>query len=430
MLRKVACHYDPWAVACGLLSNRREGVFLDGAASLAGGGKCAGWGGWSILAVDPLRLIAGQDWRLIEEALAGKGCNADSGEPDARCNLPPEGALIGSVDYDGRFCFGVFEDLLAYDHARDQWWCAGRADKWLQGLTDDPAPESLSSRVDFRVETGREAFEAMIIRAQEYIADGDIYQVNLSRRFVADGLSGDFDLLALYARLRQTSPAPYAAFLRLGERAVASSSPELFLKMNGQSIQTRPIKGTRPRGRNPDQDAELRAELEASSKERAELIMITDLERNDLGQVCTYGSVHVTQMLAVESFAQVHHMVSTVEGELRAGVSHAAALAACLPGGSISGAPKRRACQIIAELEPTARGLYTGALGYLGFQAASQFSIVIRTLIQEGDQLHFHSGAGIVADSVPGAEFDETSAKAAGLLAATRALSSCSCLSS
>ncbi len=282
--------------------------------------------------------------------------------------------------------------------------------------------EEVSRGVVFREETGQSAFERMVRRAQEYIAAGDIYQVNLSRRFVVQRGAGAADMLAIHGRLRRVSPSPHAAFLRLGDREVVSSSPELFLKMVGRSIRTRPIKGTRPRGANPRSDAALRAELEASPKERAELVMITDLERNDLGQVCEFGSVRVTRLLEVETFEQVHHMVSTIEGKLCDGTSHARALAACLPGGSISGAPKIRACQIIEELEPVPRGLYTGVLGYLGLNGVSQLSIVIRTLVREHGQLHFHAGAGIVADSDPSAEFEETQAKASGLLHATRAV--------
>jgi para-aminobenzoate synthetase component 1 len=188
--------------------------------------------------------------------------------------------------------------------------------------------------------------------------------------------------------------------------------------LSGSHIQTRPIKGTRPRDADPTRDAQLAYELQTSAKELAELVMITDLLRNDLGKVCEFGSVQTPDLARLERFAQVQHLVSTVEGRLRRGVTHLAALASCFPGGSITGAPKFRAMEIIDELEPLARGPYTGALGYLGFNRESQLSIIIRTAICHERTAYFHVGAGIVADSNPEAEYEETLAKAAGFLAA------------
>jgi anthranilate/para-aminobenzoate synthase component I len=203
---------------------------------------------------------------------------------------------------------------------------------------------------------------------------------------------------------------------------VLSTSPECFLDLSGRAIRTRPIKGTRPRRAAADADERSAFDLLTSPKEVAELVMITDLERNDLGQVCDYGSVVVRELLSLERFEQVFHLVSTVEGRLRAEVDHVAALAACFPGGSITGAPKKRAREIIAELEGQPRGLYTGALGWFGFNGESRFNIAIRTVIIEEDRAHFHVGAGIVADSEPEREWQETLDKAAGiLLAAERA---------
>ncbi len=194
--------------------------------------------------------------------------------------------------------------------------------------------------------------------------------------------------------------------------------PELFLRMSGQHLLTRPIKGTRPRDPDPDRDARLAWELQRSEKENAELVMITDLLRNDLGRVCEYGTVKVPDLMRLERFSQVQHLVSTVEGRLREGLSHLDALAACFPGGSITGAPKIRAMEIIEELEPVSRGPYCGCHGYLGFNRESQLSITIRTAIRRGSRVWFHSGAGIVADSDPAAEYEETLAKAAGFFAA------------
>jgi anthranilate/para-aminobenzoate synthase component I len=263
----------------------------------------------------------------------------------------------------------------------------------------------------------------MVRRAQAYIAAGDIYQVNLAHRFTARWTGALDQALAFYGRLREVSPAPYAALLCTPRRVIASSSPELFLQMDGRDIITRPIKGTRSRAPgDPAADTAAARELGASAKERAELIMITDLERNDLGQVCDYGAVHVRELLKLERFAQVHHMVSTVAGRLRADVDHIDALRACFPGGSITGAPKKRAREIIAQIEPAVhggRGLYTGAIGYFGFDGRGAFNIAIRTAILERDgRAHFHAGAGIVADSDPRREWEETLWKAAGILRA------------
>lgn len=265
----------------------------------------------------------------------------------------------------------------------------------------------------------RAAFIAMVERAQQYIRAGDIYQVNLSQRLAARVAWTGWEC---YQSLLERSPAPFAAYLDCGEFQIASSSPELFLRLSGSHVQTRPIKGTRPRDADPTRDAQLTYELQTSPKEMAELVMITDLLRNDLGRVCEYGSVQVPELVRLERFAQVQHLVSTVEGRLRPGVTHFAAFASCFPGGSVTGAPKIRAMEIIDELEPITRGPYTGALGYLGFNRESRLSIVIRSAVCRGATACFHVGAGIVADSVPAAEYDETLAKARGFLAALECL--------
>jgi len=261
----------------------------------------------------------------------------------------------------------------------------------------------------------RAEFIAAVERAQRYIRSGDIYQVNLSRRLTVRASDSSWDL---FQNLSAVSPAPFAAYLEAGEITVASSSPEQFLRLSGSQIVSRPIKGTRPRAHDPTRDAQLAYELQTSPKELAELVMITDLLRNDLGRICEYGSVQVPELARLEKFAQVQHLVSTVEGRLRPGITHFAALASCFPGGSITGAPKFRAMEIIDELEPIARGPYCGAIGYLGFNRESQLSIAIRTAVCAAGNLHFNVGAGIVADSDPAAEYEETQAKARGFLAA------------
>jgi para-aminobenzoate synthetase component 1 len=268
---------------------------------------------------------------------------------------------------------------------------------------------------EIRSNVTREAFIAAIERAQHYIRHGHIYQVNLSHRLTAEC---DVSGWALFERLSEVSPVPFAAFLDCGDFQIASSSPELFLRLSGRHIVTRPIKGTRPRSTDPTRDAQLTYELQTSSKEMSELVMITDLLRNDLGRFCEFGSVQVPELVRLERYAQVQHLVSTVEGRLRSGITHFHAFASCFPGGSVTGAPKIRAMEIIDELEPVTRGPYTGALGYLGFNRESQLSIIIRTAIAKAGRAYFNVGAGIVADSVPGAEHDETMAKARGFFAA------------
>ena len=273
------------------------------------------------------------------------------------------------------------------------------------------APEIISNLT-------RDQFIAAVARVQDYIQHGHIYQVNLSHRLSCDS---DLSGWQLFERLSEISPAPFSAFLDCGDFQLASSSPELFLRLSGRHIVTRPIKGTRPRSADPTRDAQLTYELQTSTKEMSELVMITDLLRNDLGRVCEFGSVQVPELVRLERYAQVQHLVSTVEGRLRGGVTHFAAFASCFPGGSVTGAPKIRAMEIIDELEPLTRGPYTGALGYLGFNRESQLSIIIRTAIAKGGRAHFNVGAGIVADSNPAAEHDETMAKARGFMDALRA---------
>jgi para-aminobenzoate synthetase component 1 len=276
---------------------------------------------------------------------------------------------------------------------------------------------SSGSRETLTANFTRSEFVNRVERALAYIRAGDIYQVNLSQRLEARCLCSGWKL---FERLTAVSPAPFSAFLDCGEFQIASSSPELFLRLSGAHVQTRPIKGTRPRSSDLTRDAQLAYELQTSAKEMAELVMVTDLLRNDLGKVCEFGSVQVPELVRLERYPQVQHLVSTVEGRLRPGETHFSAFASCFPGGSITGAPKFRAMEIIDELEPVTRGPYTGALGYLGFNRESQLSIVIRTAIHRGQSAWFQVGAGIVADSIPAAEYEETLAKARGFIEALR----------
>ncbi len=262
-----------------------------------------------------------------------------------------------------------------------------------------------------------EAYRRAVARVREHIFAGDVYQVNLSQRFALPLAGTPFDA---YMRLRRVNPAPFAAYLNFPELQVLSASPERFLHLDPATrrIETRPIKGTRPRGATPAQDAAMRAELLASAKDRAENVMIVDLERNDLGRVADIGSVRVTELAALQELPSVFHLVSTVEARLRDDRDAIDLLLAAFPGGSITGAPKIRAMQIIDELEPVARGVYTGAIGCFGYDGSLDLNIAIRTAVHAGGTAYVQAGGGIVADSDPEAEYQETLDKARVLLAA------------
>jgi len=264
-----------------------------------------------------------------------------------------------------------------------------------------------------------EEYWAAVSRAKEYIAAGDIFQVNLSQRFTVPHAPPP---LGVYRALRRRNPAWYAAYMAFeaGGRpcAVLSSSPELFLRVRGDRVVTRPIKGTRPRVGEPQLDRAAAADLLASPKDNAELAMIIDLLRNDLGRVCRYGSVRVAEPRRLETHPTVFHLVGTVVGRLREGVGAAGLLRATFPGGSITGAPKIRAMEIIDELEPVARGVYTGCIGTVGVDGSCEWNIVIRTIVCDGRVAHVQVGGGIVADSSPQGEYRETLDKARALLEA------------
>lgn len=361
----------------------------------------------SIIAARPREVIAGSIHAAADRGKlrAALKAGADTAAPDRGF---PLGGLCGWIGYAGDFVFGDYPEMLVHDHRSGRWHEVGRLS------AERRAPQPVAASIGpFHPQMARDEFLAAVHRIHEWIAAGDIYQVNLTQAFAAEVQGGH--LFSLYEVLRECSPAPLAAYLSLGGKEVLSSSPETFLRLSGRGIETRPIKGTRPRFADPDEDRRSAYELQTSPKEIAELVMITDLLRNDLGQVCEFGSVQVAEMLQLETLGQVHHLVSTVTGTLRPATDHPDALAACFPGGSITGAPKKRAMEIIAELESVPRGLYCGALGYFGYHGESQFSIAIRTLVREGSTLSYHVGAGIVADSDPEKEYDETLHKAAGI---------------
>jgi anthranilate synthase component 1 len=291
------------------------------------------------------------------------------------------------------------------------------------------AAQAHSSRAAVRLagvsEEAPAAYLARVERAKQYVAAGDIYQANLSRPWevvlepLAPGAAArSACVAALYERLCAANPAPFAALAQWRSVAILSSSPERLVRVQGRHIDTRPIAGTRPRSRRPDAERREMSELAAHPKERAEHIMLIDLERNDLGRVCEAGTVQVDELMTIESYQHVHHIVSNVSGRLRPEVSPIGALRAVFPGGTITGCPKFRCMQIIAELEGAGRGAYTGSLGYLTRGGNLDLNILIRTMTLSGQQLNFRAGAGIVADSDPHRELEETRAKARGLLAA------------
>ncbi|HUD52356.1 aminodeoxychorismate synthase component I [Parvibaculum sp.] len=429
-------------------------LLLD-SATAAPGRDPALHGRWSFIALDPFETMVWREGdapapfatlrtRLAEFALAAApglppfigGAAGFFGYDLAHTleRLPPRAKPYAIDDQHlPDMALGFYDVVLAFDHverrallvstglpertdAARKRQAKARADIFRARLAAAKPfhPPALPGAVAAEPDVARADYESAVARVIRYIEAGDIFQANLSQRFEARLAEGG-TAYDLYLRLRQTSPAPFASFFNFGEGALVSSSPERFLLLRNGEVETKPIKGTRPRGTTRTEDARLAAELLSSQKDRAENVMIVDLLRNDLSRVCADGSVTVEDLCALESFAQVHHLVSTVRGKLRDGKTHADLLAACFPGGSITGAPKLRAMEIVAELEPTTRGPYCGAIGYLGFDGAMDTAIAIRTMIVQDARVTFQAGGGITADSDPAAEYEETLAKARGM---------------
>jgi para-aminobenzoate synthetase component 1 len=397
---------------------------------------------------------------LDEKLAAHKFLWADL-PPDIDAQLPPfRGGAAGLFAYDAGFglepafgtqsetysakgdaiMLGLYASVLAFDHQAHRCFiiatglphdnAAARADaarqdisRWQNRLTGVPnqklpplampAPPANLPRSNF----SKSAYCQSVADLVAHILDGDIFQANLAQCFRAT-LAAEDNALSYYRRLRRLGAAPFSAFFRLADRALASASPERFLLMSNGHIETRPIKGTQKRQSDPIEDAQVRAALAASEKDRAENVMIVDLLRHDLAKNCQLHSIHVPQLCALESFATLHHLVSTVRGEVKDNVSPARVLADCFPGGSITGAPKIRAMQLIHQYEQTPRGASYGSLGYIGFDGRMDTNIIIRTAEISARDIHFHVGGGIVADSVPAAEYNETLTKARNLMAA------------
>jgi anthranilate synthase component 1 len=332
--------------------------------------------------------------------------------------------------------FMLFDTVLAFDHVRHRILIIANAritgDEDLESLyqfacakiefvereldrpLSKPAPVA-AQPLDLTSNVTRGEFEQMVRTAKEYIAAGDVYQVVLSQRFEA---RFEADPFTCYRALRHVNPSPYMYFIRMGDRSIVGSSPEMLVRVEGHQIQTHPIAGTRPRGRSEEEDQRLAEELKRNEKERAEHVMLVDLGRNDIGRVSAYGSVRVPTYMALERYSHVMHLVSIVEGKLADDRDRLDALVACFPAGTVSGAPKVRAMEIIAELESRRRGVYAGAVGYLDFAGNLDFCITIRTVVIENGRAYVQAGAGIVADSNPTAEFEETRDKARAVVEA------------
>jgi anthranilate synthase component 1 len=315
---------------------------------------------------------------------------------------------------------------LIHDHLRGETWLAAESDRWLERVSEelnqlDRADCSEMTLPTFEVQADEAGlFLSGVERIKRYILDGDVFQVNLSRGWTARS-GGDLDPVMVYRALAGANPAPFAGLARLPGGTIVSSSPERLVEVRDGVAQTRPIAGTRPRGDSPNEDLGLSAELLAHPKERAEHIMLIDLERNDLGRVCVSGSVEVDELMAIESYTHVHHIVSNVRGRLSPQRDAVDVIAAVFPGGTITGCPKVRCMEIIAELEQVGRSFYTGSMGYLGDDGALDLNILIRSMLVTERSVTFRTGAGIVADSQAGAELAETEAKARGLLRALNA---------
>jgi anthranilate synthase component I len=426
-------------------------------------------GRYSFLGKDPFLVVRARDGKTLMERAGTVTETAEGFMPtvrrlmtDFRAPYVPHlprftGGAVGYLSYDAASWFepvtsgGVvdgpaavadiatfmlFDTVLAFDHARHRLLIIANAritpDENLEALyqfacariqfleseldralsaSRPPDPEPLA----FTSNLTRDAFEAHVRTAKEHIAAGDIYQVVVSQRFEADVTADPF---TVYRALRHVNPSPYMYYLRVGKLAIVGSSPEMLVRVEGRRVETHPIAGTRPRGRSSEDDLRLAEELKRNEKERAEHVMLVDLGRNDVGRVSEFGSVRVPQFMALERYSHVMHLVSTVEGKLAEDRDRLDALAACFPAGTVSGAPKVRAMEIIAELEPTRRGPYAGAVGYLDFAGNLDFCITIRTVVMIEGKAYIQAGAGIVADSNPTAEYEETKDKARGVMRA------------
>lgn len=417
-------------VAFAALADQPHLVFLDSATANDPRGKV------SYIGFSPhstLSLTAGSD---PYQALRGWMKEVEAPFVPAEWPFEFSGGAVGWIGYDlaraaagipSRFAempglpsgwFGLYTNLLGFDLAQGALFYLGTKEgaEEISALLRKAGDQPSLPKIQWQVELDQQCYQQRHEALRAYIAAGDVYQANLTLRFSAPRPAG-VSLPILYQQLRQLSPAPFAAYLETGAGALACASPERFLRLTSRgTVETRPIKGTAARQAEPQADAKAAQDLRENPKERAENLMITDLLRNDLGKVCEIGSVRVPELWSVESYAQAHHLVSAVTGQLRAELDVFDLLAATLPGGSITGAPKHRAMQIIDELEAGPRGAYCGMLAWIGFDGAMDSAIIIRTLTASADTLYAQAGGGITWDSVWEAEYQEAMVKIAPLL--------------
>jgi anthranilate synthase component 1 len=315
---------------------------------------------------------------------------------------------------------GFFDDGIVFDHRQKRAFYYYSSDNRLaevETLITQPCDSEALEYDQPKVNITKQSFEEAVEKAKEYIVAGDIFQVVLSKRY-------DFringNLMAFYRSLREINPSPYMYFFKTGDKQIVGSSPEMLVRVDNRVVETFPIAGTRPCVENPSENEQLAKELLADPKERAEHVMLVDLARNDVGKIAKFGSVHVPEFMKVHRYSHVQHIVSQVVGDLKDDKECYDALRAVFPAGTVSGAPKVRAMEIIEELEPTKRGPYAGAVGYFSYNGNADFAITIRTLFADGDKAYIQVGAGIVADSVPEREWFETDHKAEALMKALK----------
>ncbi|MCT4593783.1 MAG: aminodeoxychorismate synthase component I [Anaeromicrobium sp.] len=325
--------------------------------------------------------------------------------------------------------FGLYDGIIVVDHTEDETYICSLGIKddenkvieFIENIINKkPLPsveEENKGEVTIESNFTKENYVKAIESIKDYIKNGDIYQANMTQRFTANMTQSP---LSLYSKLRKINPAPFAAFINLKDHHILSSSPERFIQIRDNHVETRPIKGTRPRGKSPEEDRLNREDLLSSEKDKSELLMIVDLERNDLGRVCKWGSVSVPELFTLETYPTVYHLVSTVVGELRDEIHPIDCIKYSFPGGSITGAPKIRAMEVIDELEPTGRNLYTGSIGYIGFNGHIDTNIVIRTILCKNNRAYFQAGGGIVWDSNAHLEYEESLHKAKALMNALK----------
>lgn len=426
---------------------------------LESGVEAGGLGRYSIVGADPHLCFTsnGEEYSLIHR----KSTEQHAGDPlkalqkvlkryasEFRGPLPFYGGAIGTFSYDLKclleqvpdtaqkdiafpeIWLGFYHWAFVFDHAEGKLFMV--VSEWKQEpeecfkgvmahirdrmpLVREHVPTPRITPPAFDINMTRENYLEAINHVRNYIRCGDIYQANFTQRFHC-AMEGN--AMELYGKMRKVNPAPFAAYIDTGEFQVVSASPERFTRLTDRTLETRPIKGTRPRGKTPEEDAKNRQELMESEKDQAELLMIVDLERNDLGKIAETGTVEVTELFKLETYATVFHLVATVKARLKEGLDITDCLRAAFPGGSITGAPKIRAMEIIDELEPTARNLYTGSIGYIGYNGDSDLNIVIRTILCKGEDAWFQVGGGIVWDSDPELEYEECMHKARGQIEA------------